>query len=112
MFCNHLHVRTTMTKKILEIDGKNFKTLKGFYSEADRVLTFNLNWKTGHNLDAFNDLLRGGFGVHEYFEPIQLIWKDSAKSKRDLSKVKDGMTLYDTIVDIIKSHDHIEFIEG
>ncbi len=37
--------------------------MEGFYDEIDRVLTKDLDWKTGHNLNALNDLLRGGFGV-------------------------------------------------
>jgi len=97
--------------KTLIIDGKNFKTLEDFYSEADRVLTKNLEWDTGHNLAAFNDLLRGGFGVHEYEEPIKLIWKNSTKSKFDLSKYSENESLYDILISIIKDHKHIEFIE-
>ena len=50
------------------INGNNFSDLEGFYSEIDRILTKDLDWKTGHNLNAFNDLLRGGFGVHQYEE--------------------------------------------
>ena len=60
--------------KIFTIDGNNFSDLEGFYNEIDKILTKDLNWKTGHNLDAYNDLLRGGFGVHEYEEPIVLRW--------------------------------------
>ena len=101
-----------MTKKVLVIDGNNFKILEEFYSEADKVLTKNLTWDTGHNLDAFNDLLRGGFGVHDYEEPIKLIWKNSAKSKSDLSMMKHGETLFDILTSIIKDHEHIEFIEN
>ena len=73
-----------MAKLVLTIDGLNFSDLEGFYDEIDRVLTKDLDWKTGHNLNAFNDLLRGGFGVHDYEEPFILIWKNSAKSKLEL----------------------------
>ncbi len=66
------------------IDGSNFNDLEGFYCEIDRLLTKDLTWKTGHNLDAFNDLLRGGFGVHEYGEPILLRWINFEKSKQCL----------------------------
>jgi RNAse (barnase) inhibitor barstar len=55
-----------MTRQEIIIEGKNFSDLGSFYDEIDRVLTNDLDWKTGHNLDAFNDLLRGGFGVYEY----------------------------------------------
>ncbi len=67
------------------IDGKNFYDIEGFYCEIDKLLAKDLTWKTGHNLDAFNDLLRGGFGVHEYNEPILLIWKNYKKSLADFS---------------------------
>lgn len=98
-------------KKTLIIDGKNFETLEEFYYEADKVLTKGLTWNTGHNLDAFNDLLRGGFGVHDYEEPITLIWKSSTKSKFDLIDTKENETIYDILVSIIKDHKHIEFVE-
>jgi RNAse (barnase) inhibitor barstar len=102
-------------------------------------LTKDLGWDTGHNLDAFNDLLRGGFGVYEYKEPIKLTWKNISKSKADLgleatkkwyerkiteSKIENqqffkeklkeltennGQTLFDIIIKIISEHKHIEF---
>lgn len=87
------------------IDGNNFSDLKGFYVEIDNVLTKGLEWDTGHNFDAFNDLLRGGFGVHEYNEPIRLIWKHGAKSRNELG------TLYEMLVKIITDHLHITFQE-
>lgn len=99
-------------KKVIIIKGDSFSSLEGFYDEVDRVLKTNLNWKTGHNLDAFNDLLRGGFGIHEYEEPIVLIWENTQKSKAELNMVRDEQTIYEILVDIIKSHTHITFIES
>jgi len=61
-------------RRTIVIDGNKFDDIEGFYYEMDSLLTKDLNWKTGHNFDAFNDLLRGGFGVHEYGEPILLSW--------------------------------------
>ncbi|WP_290711201.1 barstar family protein [Flavihumibacter sp. CACIAM 22H1] len=98
-------------KKVIIIKGDSFSSFEGFYDEVDTVLTKNLNWKTGHNLDAFNDLLRGGFGVHEYEEPITLIWENSHKSKAELNMIRNERTIYEILVDIIKSHAHIDFIE-
>src|SRR5579862_479862 len=43
------------------IEGKRFATLEEFYDEISRVLIPGAEW--GHNLDAFNDILRGGFGT-------------------------------------------------
>lgn len=93
------------------INGSNFATKEGFFVEVDNVFTKNLEWQTGHNLNALYDLLRGGFGVHEYEEPIKVIWKNSEKSKKDLSEIIDGQTFYQIIVEIIKDHAHVEFIE-
>ena len=71
-----------MRHKII-IDGNRFNNLTGFYDEVERVLTKDLNWKIGRNLDAFNDVLRGGFGVHEYGESLEITWINFKKSKRD-----------------------------
>ena len=70
--------------KTFILDGNNFSNMEGFYLEIDKLLTKNLQWKTGHNLNAFNDLLRGGFNVHEYNEPITIRWINYEKSKKNL----------------------------
>ena len=69
--------------KTFLLDGNNFCDEEGFYQEIDKLLTRNLDWETGHNLNAYNDLLRGGFGVHED-EPIRIKWLNFDKSKREL----------------------------
>jgi RNAse (barnase) inhibitor barstar len=92
-------------EQIIVLDGNNFSDEEGFYNEVEKVLTKNIDWKTGHNLNAFNDLLRGGFGVHEYEEPISLKWLNFAKNQKDL-----GEEFTDTVMDIILSHEHIEFL--
>lgn len=128
-----------MDKQTIIINGDNFSDLKSFYDEIDRVLTKDLDWETGHNLDALNDLLRGGFGVYEYEEPVKLTWKNILKSKLDLGleetkkwyerkiaenkienqqffkdKLKEltennGQTLFDIIIEIITENEHIVF---
>ena len=72
--------------KTFILDGNNFTDMEGFYNEINKLLTKNLHWKTGHNLNAFNDLLRGGFGVHEYNEPITIRWINFNKSKEALGE--------------------------
>ena len=113
------------------IDGANFSTLDEFYTEMERILTGDLGWRPGRSLDAFNDLLRGGFGVHEYGQPLDVRWVRSEKSRRDLGYAEterywtqllgrchpsnrervqekldaarrgEGKTLFDMLVDII-----------
>ena len=63
------------------LDGNNFDNLEGFYEEIDKLFTKDLKWKTGHNYDAFNDLLHGGFGVFDE-GPILIKWLNYKKSKK------------------------------
>lgn len=100
-----------MAKKTIIIDGAKFSDIESFYNHIDDILTKDLDWQTGHNLDAFNDLLRGGFGVHEYAEPIKIVWKNSNKSRQELDEVIRGKTIFEVLIDIIRDHDHIEFVE-
>jgi len=126
-----------MTEAI--INGENFSNLQEFYDEVEAQLTKNLDWKIGRNLSAFNDVLRGGFGLHEYEEPLYLKWINLSKSKMDFgwtatikyledklknchptnvesvladleyAKNKNGQTLYEIILGIISEHEHIQF---
>jgi RNAse (barnase) inhibitor barstar len=115
--------------KTYEIDGEQFSTLDGFYDEVSRV--FNLSaW--GHNLAAFNDVLRGGFGTPN--DGFTIRWKNHAVSKdrlgyvettrqlelrlelchlsnrasvsRDLAiaRAREGSTVFDWLVEIIRDH--------
>jgi hypothetical protein len=54
-------------------------------------------------MDALNDLLRGGFDVHDYKEPIELIWKESSASEIAL-----GELMFLDIIGLI--HKHIELV--
>lgn len=45
-----------------------------------------MDGKIGHNLSAFNDSLRGGFGRHECGQPIHSKWLAYEKSVRDPGK--------------------------
>lgn len=62
------------------IDGARFSTLEEFYEEISRVLIPDCWW--GRNLNAFNDILRGGFGTPE--EGLILRWKNSEISRQRL----------------------------
>jgi RNAse (barnase) inhibitor barstar len=73
-----------MNRKTILLDANRFSTLASFYQEVENACTKDLGWSIGRNLDAFNDVLWGGFGVHDYEEPVQLIWLHSDKSRRDL----------------------------
>ncbi|MHC4060526.1 MAG: barstar family protein [Planctomycetota bacterium] len=90
--------------KTIIIDGNNFRTMNQFYKEIERNLC--RNFRMGRNLDALNDVLRGGFGVFEYEEDINLIWKNSRKSRRDL-----GLT-FETIIEIAGENENVNLTLG
>jgi hypothetical protein len=69
-----------MAKAVYEIDGRDFSTLEGFYEVVSWVLIPGAAW--GNNLDAFNDILRGGFGTPE--GGFILRWKNAAVSRKHL----------------------------
>jgi RNAse (barnase) inhibitor barstar len=94
-----------MDRQTLIIDSNNFFDLESFFDEIDRVLTKGLTWKTGHNMNAYNDLLRGGFGVYEYEEPVKIVWVNFSKSESIL-----GKELTNDLKEYITDHKHIEFV--
>jgi hypothetical protein len=114
---------------ILVIDGANFSDLDGFAREFSRLLS-NHTWRG--NLDAFNDVLRGGFGTPE--NGWVLKWLNSELSRAVLghdatarrlksllltchpsnrpsiearlqyARRSEGPTLFDEIIEIIRDH--------
>lgn len=129
-----------MSPKTFIINGNNFSDLQGFYDEVVNVLTKNFTDKFGRNMNAFDDILLGGFCKFEYQEKIIFIWKNAKKSQKDLgwpetikyienklkrcnsrnlksiendlklAKEGKGQTLFEIIVDKIKKQKHIKFV--
>lgn len=125
---------TSNTKKIYVVDGNRCSTLAETATEFTSVLGLTMPW-TG-NLDAFNDFLNGGFGTPD--EGFVLVWQKSDISRLRLgygetlrwledrvqhchpsnvasfrdriesARFGKGVTLFDTLVEIIRDHDDIE----
>jgi RNAse (barnase) inhibitor barstar len=123
-----------VSKVALTIDGERFSTLDEFYEEVSRKLIPGAEW--GRNLDAFNDILRGGFGTPE--EGFVLVWRRSALSRERLgyaetirhlerrllrchpsnrasfmeelscARRSEGPTCFDWLVEIIQGHSDVE----
>jgi hypothetical protein len=119
-----------MMKPVYEIDGHDFLTLEGFYAVVSRVLIPGASW--GHNLDAFNDILRGGFGTPEggfvirwinsslsrtrlgYPETVRQLEKrltrchptnrESVGEDLELARQRIGPTVFDWLIEIIEVH--------
>jgi RNAse (barnase) inhibitor barstar len=117
-------------KRVYEIDGNKFDDLAAFYEHVGEVLIPGSEW--GKNLDAFNDILRGGFGTPD--EGFVVRWKNSHRSQEKLGyaetvryiehkltrchpdnreDVKEdlllaqqqrGQTLFEILTDIIRDH--------
>ncbi|AZB33283.1 ribonuclease inhibitor [Chryseobacterium bernardetii] len=134
-----LNTSNNNTRKMIVIHGGHFSSLNGFYEEVSRVLMKDTDWKVG-TLDGFDDILYGGFGVFENQEEVEIVWKESQKSKEDLGliatqefyenkirqgkpfnvelaqqKLNDlidgkGQTLFDILIEIIESHTNITLI--
>ncbi|UCA61098.1 ribonuclease inhibitor [Chryseobacterium rhizoplanae] len=134
-----LNTSNNNTRKMIVIHGGHFSSLNGFYEEVSRVLMKDTDWKVG-TLDGFDDILYGGFGVFENQEEVEIVWKESQKSKEDLgliatqefyeNKIKQGkpfnvelaqqklndlidgkgQTLFDILIEIIESHTNITLI--
>jgi RNAse (barnase) inhibitor barstar len=121
-------------KKEFIVDGGKFNTLTEAANVFSGSLGFTDSWKG--NLDAFNDMLSGGFGTPD--EGFVLIWHRSDLSRERLGfketlrwleeRVKSchpsnaqnckqriaaatenkGETLFDKLVEIIRGHKDIE----
>lgn len=119
-----------MAKRVFSIDGDAFDDLDGLYDEVSRKLIPGTWW--GRNLDGLDDVLDGGFGTPE--EGFVLIWKNSERSRQRLgydetvkhlklmlkhchpsnreevgrrlaaAERREGETVFDWLVDIIRDH--------
>lgn len=117
-------------RPVIEFDGSAFETLDGFFTHFSERALGGQHW--GRNLDAFNDVLRGGFGTPD--GGFVLRWNDHAISRqrlgyaetarqlekrlsschpenrlqveRELNDARrgEGPTVFDWLLDIIRDH--------
>jgi hypothetical protein len=119
-----------VSKKVCYIDGYDFTTLEGFFDLIRRVLIPDYDGDL--NLNAFDDILYGGFGTPE--TGFALVWTNAEVSRKrlgypetvrqldlmlsrirparadtivqDLEQAKrgEGHTVFDWLIRIIRSH--------
>ncbi len=124
--------------KTLTIRGRYIRDIPSFYAEVNRVFMADEGWKLGESLDAFNDLLFGGYGAIAGSDPVEIVWEDIEASRAALGiettrtyltaklrqpelysvsviqqqldqlEKSDGSTYFDTILDIIRDHPNVE----
>lgn len=87
-------------EKWIFIDGRDIHTLNDFFDQIEQKLTSKIDFKIGRNMNAFSDLLWGGFGIHEYAEPLHIVWIYTEKSKQAL-----GDKYFNKIISIIENHE-------
>jgi len=122
------------------INGGYISGISTFYQEINRVFMQDENWKISESLDAFNDLLYGGFGAIKGEETNTVIWKNmevtrnalgyEATRKYYLNKLLPnspfnkehfrikldelesgkGKTYFDIILEIIAEHSNINLV--
>lgn len=120
----------SMQKQSFVIDGLEISTLEEFFVRFQGAVLDGSNW--GGNLDAFNDVLRGGFGSPD--GGFVLIWKNHNTSMErlgygetirqlerrltrchpdnvprvqielDAARHGKGTTVYDWLVEILRTH--------
>ena len=81
------------------IDGRDIETTDDFLNIMHAKLTDGTDDLLGSNFNGFNDLLWGGFGFHDYEDPLNFVWIFS-----EMSREKLGAD-FETIVEIIEQHE-------
>jgi RNAse (barnase) inhibitor barstar len=70
--------------KQIEIEGSVINDIASFYEEVNRVFMADESWQLGQSLDAFNDLLFGGYGALQGVESVELVWHNMDHSRQAL----------------------------
>lgn len=85
-----------MERPFFEIDGATFRDVDGFYRAFSQAT--GMGGFTIANFDAFDDVLRGGYGrITE--RGFTLCWKNS-----DVSRKRLGQDAYWQLVNILQNH--------
>ena len=123
-------------KKVYKIilEGKDIVDIPSFYTQINAQLMQGEDWSLGESLDAFNDLLYGGFGAAKDADLLEIEWHDIDISRKHLgiettkayyqAKIQHGKpyntalfqeklqalaqgrgpTYFDILIEIIQSH--------
>jgi len=81
---HYLYKRKSAMEQQIIINGDVISDIPSFYREINRVFMAGEDWQLGDSLDAFNDLLYGGFGVIKNAGPVVLLWRNMERSRTAL----------------------------
>ncbi|MHA1156919.1 MAG: barstar family protein [Candidatus Heimdallarchaeota archaeon] len=93
-----------MEDKIFTISGRNINSIEEFHDEVQNVLCPKFSGY-GRNWNAFNDILRGGFGPFELDEKIIIIFKNKRNVRKRL-----GENFLVKLTRLVEKHDNVELI--
>lgn len=123
--------KTTLT---MYLEGSTITDIASFYKQLNEQLMRDEDWQLGESLDAFDDLLYGGYSKWKDYDQLEIVWKDIAVSERYLGmattkayyqkklgddrffnqdfvkeKLKQleagtGQTYFDILMEIVESH--------
>ena len=129
LFVEDSGVRLKMASEYV-LDGAAITSLEGFYEQVSSAIIPGVGW--GRNLDAFNDILHGGFGTPDggftirwmnsdlsraHLGHAETVWQleqrldcchpsNRATLQHDLEQARAarGPTVFDWVVEIIRLH--------
>ena len=59
--------------------------MQQFFEQVQKQMVQN-DYQVGYDLNSFNDILWGGYGVHEYQEPLHIVWIFAKESREYLGE--------------------------
>ncbi|MBE8719589.1 barstar family protein [Sphingobacterium pedocola] len=125
----------------ISIDGTAINDIASFYEVINQTLMVGEDWNLGNSLDAFDDLLYGGYGLLKDYDKLEIIWKNIEHSRKSMGveatqkyyldklnsnlpynksllhqKLKDldagkGQTYFDVLLEIIDSHKNVHLLQ-
>lgn len=125
----------------LKIDGNKVKDIPSFYEVLNDLVMKEEDWKLGQSLDAFDDMLYGGYGILAGYDVLELEWsnmevsreklgvattlkyyqdklgsdlphnKEYFRQKLEVLKRGEGQTYFDIILEIIQEHKNVILLE-
>lgn len=86
-------------EKWVLLDGRDIHTMQQFFEQVQKQMVQN-DYHVGYDLNSFNDILWGGYGVHEYQEPLHIVWIFAKESREYL-----GEENFNMIIGIVNNHE-------
>ncbi|MCB0637589.1 MAG: barstar family protein [Lewinella sp.] len=91
--------------KTFTLDGTHITTAATFFKAVEAELLVDARSVTHWSLDVLDDVLEGGYGIHDLNEPIIIHWTNFRRSQEKLAP-----RFLSKILDIFRTHHQIELI--